>query len=370
MTGLHIAVDGSGLARAQAGVGVYTREILHAMSVERPDCRFTVYLPDGAALPGPTPGIGYRPLPSAPIVGRHLQWPARIRRLKPNAYFGPAGALPLGSVGCPTVITVHDLAIYRNPDWFPGRQPLSTRLVIPRSLDRADVLIAVSDNTAQDLEDMFGIPASRIDVVPHGVSARFRPMSAEDLAIARAKLKLPERFILFVGTIEPRKNLATLLEAWAMLRNRPDLVIVGAWGWRYEAIKEQIGRLGDRVHHIEGLDPTQLPAVYNLARVLAHPAWYEGFGLPPLEAMACGTPVVVSDRSSLPELVGDAGLIAAADDPEAWRRSLEKVIDDSDLAAGMKRRGILRAAQFSWARSAGLTWRAVDRAIETGAARR
>jgi len=365
---LHVAVDGSGLERPRAGVGVYTREILHAMSVDRPDCRFTVYLPPGAAAPGPRKEIAYRPLPNARFAGRHIQWPARVRRLRPNAFFGPVGALPLRSVGCPTVITVHDLAIYLNPDWFPGRQPLSTRLVIPRSLSRADVIVAVSNNTAQDLEDLFGVPPSRIDVVPHGVSSRFRPLDREDLAVARAKLKLPERFILFVGTIEPRKNLGTLLEAWAMLRDRPDLVIVGDWGWRYEGIKEQLGRLGDRVHHVEGLDPAELPAVYNLARVLAHPAWYEGFGFPPLEAMACGTPVVVSDRSSLPELVGDAGVIAAADDPEAWRSALEKVISDADLAASLKRRGILRAAQFSWSRSASLTWRAVDRAIEDAAA--
>ena len=225
------------------------------------------------------------------------------------------------------------------------------------------MVIAVSTNTALDIEDLFGVPASLIDVVPHGVSALFRPMGSEDLAMARARLKLPERFILFVGTIEPRKNLATLLEAWAMLRNRPDLVIVGAWGWLYESIRERIGRLGAGVHHIEGLDPAELPAVYNLARVLAHPAWYEGFGFPPLEAMACGTPVVVSDRSSLPELVGDAGLLAPADDAEAWRRALEKVIEDPDLAADLKRRGIVRAAQFSWSRSANLTWRAVDRAV-------
>ncbi|HVD47990.1 MAG TPA: glycosyltransferase family 1 protein [Candidatus Limnocylindria bacterium] len=350
--------------RPRAGVGVYTREILHAMSVDRPDCRFTVYLPSGVTAPASERGISYRPLPGLPFLGRHVQWPARIRRLTPHAYFGPAGSLPLRSVGCPTVITIHDLAIYRNPDWFPGRQPLSTRLVVPRSLDRADVVIAVSNNTAQDIEDLFDVPASRIDVVPHGVSSRFRPMSGEDLAIARAKLKLPERFILFVGTIEPRKNLATLLEAWAMMRDRPDLVIVGGWGWRYEAIKEQMSRLGDRVHHIDGLDPADLPAVYNLARVLAHPAWYEGFGLPPLEAMACGTPVVVSDRSSLPDLVGDAGMVAAADVPDAWRKALETVMGDAELAAGMKRRGILRAAQFSWARAADLTWRSVDRAIK------
>ena len=267
------------------------------------------------------------------------------------------GALPLGNVDCPSVITVHDLAIYRNPSWFPGRQPLSTRLVIPRSLARADVIVAVSKNTAADIEDLFGVPASQISVVPHGVSHVFRPMSREDLEIARARLQLPERFILFVGTIEPRKNLATLLEAWAMLSDRPDLVIVGAWGWLYESIKERIGRLGSGVHHIEGLDPAEL------AGVLAHPAWYEGFGCPPREAMACGTPVIVSDRASLPELVGDAGLIAPADDAEAWRKALEKVVGDSDLAADLKRRGLLRAAQFSWSRSADLTWRSIDRAI-------
>lgn len=363
MRGLHLAVDGSGLVRSRAGVGVYTKEILHAMSVDRPDCRFTVYLPRGATAPGSAPGIGYRPLPSARFIGRHLQWPARIRRLGPDAYFGPAGSLPLRSVGCPTVITVHDLAIYRDAAWFPRGQPLSTRLVIPRSLDRADMIIAVSAHTARDLEELFGVPASRVEVVPHGVSKLFRPMSGEDLAAARARLNLPERFILFVGTIEPRKNLATLLEAWAMLRDRPDLVIVGAWGWLYEPIRERLERLGAGVRHIEDLDPSELPAVYNLARVLAHPAWYEGFGFPPLEAMACGTPVVVSDRSSLPELVGDAGLVASADDPEAWRSALEEVIGDADLAADLRRRGILRAAQFSWARSADLTWRAVDRAI-------
>jgi glycosyltransferase involved in cell wall biosynthesis len=368
VTGLHLAVDGSGLERARAGVGVYTKEILRAMSVDRPDCRFTVYLPPGAAAPSPSPGIAYRPLPSAPFIGRHLQWPARIRRLRPDAYFGAAGALPLRGVGCPTVITVHDLAIYRNPAWFPGGQPLSTRFVIPRSLARADVIVAVSNSTAEDIEDLFGIAASSIDVVPHGVSSLFRPMSGEDLATARARLQLPERFILFVGTIEPRKNLEVLLDAWAMLSDRPDLVIVGAWGWNYEPIKKRLGRLGNAVHHIVGLDPAELPAVYNLARVLAHPAWYEGFGLPPLEAMACGTPVVVSDRSSLPEVVGDAGLIVAADEPEAWRRALEKVVGDTDLAADLKRRGILRAAQFSWPRSAGLTWRAVDRAVKTRAA--
>jgi glycosyltransferase involved in cell wall biosynthesis len=126
--------------------------------------------------------------------------------------------------------------------------------------------------------------------------------------------------------------------------------------------------MGPRLHHVDGLDPADLPAVYNLARVLAHPAWYEGFGLPPLEAMACGTPVVVSDRSSLPEVVDGAGLVVPADQPDEWRKALERVVGDTDLAADLKRRGILRAAQFSWARAATLTWQAIDTAVGPGMA--
>ena len=290
-----------------------------------------------------------------------------MRTLRPDAFFGPAGVMPLGDVGCPAVITVHDLAIYRNREWFPARQPLSTGWIVPRSLRRADAVIAVSRNTARDVEAIFDVPASRISVVPEGVSPSFHPLGAEDLAEARARLKLPRRFILFVSTIEPRKNLGTLLEGWAMMRDRPDLVVVGGWGWRYEPIKAQMQRLGPRLHHLEGLDPSELPAVYNLALVLAHPAWYEGFGLPPLEAMACGTPVIVSDTSSLPEVVGDAAIVVAADSPEAWRKALEEVSGDANVAADLRRRGILRAAEFSWTRSAELTWRVFDRVL-TGAA--
>jgi glycosyltransferase involved in cell wall biosynthesis len=224
-------------------------------------------------------------------------------------------------------------------------------------------VIAVSENTARDIVDIFGIERGRIEVVPHGVSAKFHPLSADERAEARARLKLPERFILFVGTVEPRKNLETLLDAWVMMRDRPDLVVVGSWGWLYESIREKMARLGPRLHHLESVDPDELPAIYSLARVVAHPAWYEGFGLPPLEAMACGTPVVVSDRSSLPEVVGGAALVVPADQPDAWRKALEQVVFDTDLAADLRHRGILRAAQFSWERAARLTWRAIDRAV-------
>ncbi|TMG05743.1 MAG: glycosyltransferase family 4 protein [Chloroflexi bacterium] len=226
-------------------------------------------------------------------------------------------------------------------------------------------MIAVSENTARDIVEIFGIDRARIQVVYHGLSPKMHPMSAEERAAARARLNLPERFILFVGTVEPRKNLATLLDAWAMMRDRPDLVVVGSWGWLYEPIREKMARLGPRLHHLDSVDLGELPAIYNLARILAHPAWYEGFGLPPLEAMGCGTPVIVSDRSSLPEVVDDAALVVPADQPEAWREELERLMDDTDLAADLRHRGILRAAQFSWSRAARLTWQAIDDAIRS-----
>lgn len=341
---------------------MYTTQILHAMSVERPDCRFIVFGPPGGFAYAPD--ATYRLLPQTRFIGRHLQWPATIRRIRPDVYFGPAGAMPLGRLGCPSVITMHDLAIYRNPRWFPGRQPLSTRLVVPRSVLRADVVISVSENTARDIVGIFGIDRSRIQVVPHGISPKFHPMSGEERAQARERLRLPERFILFVGTIEPRKNLGTLLDAWVLMRDRPDLVVVGSWGWNYEALRDKMARLGPKLHHLGSVDPDELPALYNLARALAHPAWYEGFGLPPLEAMACGTPAVVSDRSSLPEVVGDAALVVPADQPDAWRKALERVTGDMELAADLRHRGILRAAQFSWDRAARLTWQAIDDAVE------
>ena len=340
---------------------MYTTQILRAMHVDRPDAHLTVFGPRGGVMYAPN--TDYRLVPQTRLIGRHLQWPAEIRRLGPDVYFGPAGALPLGSIRTPSAITVHDLAIYRNPRWFPPRQPLSTRLVVPRSILRADVVIAVSESTARDVQEFFDMDRSKIDVVSHGVSPKLRPMGTEERSEARSRLRLPERFILFVGTIEPRKNLETLLDAWVLMRDRPDLVVVGSWGWRYEAIRDKMARLGPRLHHHESVEPDELPAYYNLARVLAHPAWYEGFGLPPLEAMACGTPVVVADTSSLPEVVQDAGLLVPAGDPEQWRKALERVLDDTDLAASLRHKGILRAAQFSWDRAARLTWRALDDAI-------
>jgi glycosyltransferase involved in cell wall biosynthesis len=361
--GLHVAVDGSGLARPRAGIGTYTREILAAMLAVRPGHRLTLWLPRGIEPPVSSPRLAVRQVPATRLVGRHWQWPARLRRQRPHAYFGPAGLLPLGDVGVPAVVTAHDMAIYLHPEWFPGRQPLSTRLVVPRSMERAHTVICVSRNTAADVAAIFGVPESRLEVIPEGVGRRFRPLDAERTELVRASLRLPERFLLFVGTVEPRKNLDTLIDAWAQMSHRPPLVVAGGWGWGFEATREKMARLAPAgLHHLGEVAPADLPALYSQAAALAHPAWYEGFGLTPLEAMACGTPVVASNASSLPEVVGDAALTVDPGDVRAWCQALEQVFGDPALAGELRRKGLLRAAQFGWETAAERTWRVIERA--------
>ena len=363
MSEAHLAVDGSGLARPWAGVGVYTLEILRALASERPGSRFTVY---STAEPSvDQPALAFRRPPATRLIGRHLLWPARLRRLRAHLYFGPAGLLPLGGVGLPAVITAHDMAIYRHPEWFPGGQALSTRLVVPRSMRRADAIVAVSASTARDVAELFGVEPGRLEVVPEGVSDRFHPMPAERLDDVRRRLGLPGRYILFVGTIEPRKNLPTLLDGWSRMRGRPPVVVAGTWGWRCQDVRERLERLAPEVRVLGPVSGDDLPGLYNLAACLAHPAWYEGFGLTPLEAMECGVPVVASGVSSLPEVVGDAGLLVDPADVEGWTEALERVCGDVEVAATLRRRGILRAAEFTWSRAAQRTWRVMDRVMRS-----
>ena len=228
----------------------------------------------------------------------------------------------------------------------------------------ADAIVAVSASTARDLAELFDAGPERVTVVHEGVSPSCRPMSAAELAGFGERMGLQRDFILFVSTIEPRKNLDTLLDAWARLDDPPQLVVVGGWGWRHEHLRARLEGLAPRgVRFLGGMRPDQLPALYNLATVLAHPAWYEGFGLTVLEAMACGTPVVASSASSLPEVVGEAGLLVEPGDVEGWTAALERVLGDARLRDDLRERGLERAAQFTWERAAAATWQVIDRVV-------
>ncbi len=258
-----------------------------------------------------------------------------------------------------TVFTLHDLIFLFHPETHKPLNRWFLTLMMPRFLRAADAVIAVSECTRRDAVRAYGIPEEKITVIYEGVSPRFRPASPEAIQAVRAKYRLPERFILYVGTIEPRKNLTALLEAYAALQSRNTqhaarLVIVGKKGWLYEGFFRRLRELGleERVYFTGYVPDEDLPALYSAADLFVFPSLYEGFGLPVLEAMACGVPVVCSNTSSLPEVAGDAALLADPTDIRALAAAMERALTDEALRASLRARGLERARQFTWEEAA------------------
>ncbi|MBN1565527.1 MAG: glycosyltransferase family 4 protein, partial [Anaerolineae bacterium] len=222
------------------------------------------------------------------------------------------------------------------------------------AVQHAAHMLVISQSTADDLQNLLHIAPEKMTIHLLGVNEQFKPLPAADVRAVTAHHKLPDTYILFVGTFEPRKNIAGLLNAYAILRaavpDAPPLVLVGRRGWLYQDMFAQVDalHLADHVIWLEDAPFDDLPAIYNGAAALVMPSFYEGFGLPALEAMACGTPPIVSNRSSLPEVVGDAGLLIDPDQPSELAEALRRVLQDSDLHAQLRAQSLLRAATFTW----------------------
>ncbi|MGH2679213.1 MAG: glycosyltransferase family 4 protein [Actinomycetota bacterium] len=253
-----------------------------------------------------------------------------------------------------SVFTLHDTAYLLFPEYHLPRNRIYLRTMMPRFLRRADRIIAVSENTRRDALRLYPLDPDKIQVIPEGVEPSFRPdVEPGVVAGVRDRYGLPARFILTVGTIEPRKNYPTLVEAYASLRARHSevgLVIAGGRGWLFERFFEQVRSLGldDHVVFTGHVPDDDMPALLNAAEVFAFPSEFEGFGLPPLEAMACGIPVVCSNAASLPEVVGEAGVLLPPRDVGGWVGALDRLLADAPLRAGFGARGLARARRFSW----------------------
>ncbi|HMO56610.1 MAG TPA: glycosyltransferase family 1 protein [Roseiflexaceae bacterium] len=373
---MHIAIDYTAAVWQGAGIGRYTRELVAAIVAKAPDLRYTLFYASGGLssnspfvaelqrLCGSYPTVKAVGIPLPPR--RLVQLWHRLRLPLPLELFTgridllhqPDFALPPARAR--SLVTVHDLSYMVHPECAVPGVARYLNSAVPRSIRRAEHILSDSHATRNDMLRLLGVPGEKVSVVYPGVSPRFRPLAPEATADARRRLGLPERFLLFVGTLEPRKNLPRLIEALAMLRDRgrlPEempLIIGGKRGWMYQPIFDAISRhrMEPHVRLIDYIDDADLPIVYNLAWAFVYPSIYEGFGLPALEALACGTPVVTADNSSLPEVVGDIALRVPADDVAALAAALEQVIGDEALRARLRAEGPQRAALFTWEQAA------------------
>lgn len=251
------------------------------------------------------------------------------------------------------IITVHDLSPFLFPEMFSSLTVLLHKLLFSKTLQSVDKIITVSECSKRDLVTYFSIPEDKIKVIFNGVDPKFKPLNKEDVNEFLKKYNLNFPFILFVGTLEPRKNLSTLFKAYYQLKKKNinhKLVIAGKKGWKYQEIFETVNKLNlkNDIIFTDYIPENDLPALYNAADVFVYPSIYEGFGLPPLEAMACGTPVVTSNISSLPEVVGNAGITVDPKDIDMLATSLYEVLTNDSLMKEMTKKGLERAKLFSW----------------------
>ncbi len=306
--------------------------------------------------------------PAVRILWEQLWQPVELRRERIDLLHSMAFVQPL-ALGCAGVVTIYDLSFFLFPQRLPSWRREYLRWGTASSARRATRVIAISSSTKHDIVRLLGVSESRVDVVACGVDDDFRPIESEEqLESLRRKRHLPPEILLFVGTLEPRKNLTTLLRSYALLRQRfdpPPLVVGGPKGWRHEEVFSLAEELGLQKHVLfPGYIPRdELPLWYNAASLFVYPSLYEGFGLPPLEAMACGTPVVASNTSALPEVVGDAGLLVEPTDAEGMADAMYRVLADSELKDTLRAKGLERARTFSWQRAARETARTYDRAM-------
>jgi glycosyltransferase involved in cell wall biosynthesis len=267
------------------------------------------------------------------------------------------------------VITVHDLSFLFYPQGFRALNRSYLQLLTRLSARRARRVIAVSHSTKRDLVQHYRLLPDKVDVIHNGVDASFRPLPADQVAAFRTRAGLPDRFVLFVGTLEPRKNVARLIEAYAQLpKERPPLMLVGGRGWLYDDIFARVEALdlSDEVRFVGYVPAEDLPCWYNAAELFVYPSLYEGFGLPPLEAMACGTAVITSTASSLPEVVGEAGLLVDPAEPAALAMAMEQILSDRELRETVRAAGRVRAQGFSWKETARCTVDSYQRAWTPG----
>jgi len=372
---IHIGLNAHLLSLKQsyrgAGINAYIYHLLRNLGQTESRHRYSVFLGEHHFVDERL-ALHYSRWPThqplVRILWEQLVQPVVLHRAGVDLLHAMAFAGPLATT-CPFVVTVYDLSFLHYPDTFrPWNRWYLSRFTA-LSARRARRVIAISESTKRDVVHLLGVPEDRVDVIYCGVDDVFRPLPAAQVARFRRERALPDRFILFLGTLEPRKNVQTLVRAYSQWQKAdpevPKLVVAGGKGWYYDQIfadVERFGLAGD-VMFPGYVAQDELPVWYNAADLFVYPSRFEGFGLPVLEAMACGTPVVTTYSASLPEVAGDAAILVSPDDEAQLIEAMRRVLSDSALRQEMIDRGQAHAATFSWEQAARQTVDTYERAL-------
>ena len=366
---MHVGVIHYGLDREAAGIGRYTTELSNVLA----DQGVSVHRLWAGARPPQAQGEALRGAYLLPCLLTFGQWQIAhlARRLGLDVVHDPTGAMPLLLTHAARVVTIHDAIPYVWPQTSTRLDWLIYHVWLPRAVRAADALITDSRRSREDIMTYLPVSPERVVVVPLAAGRRFRPMETAEVEPVLRGYGVERPYILHVGSLESRKNLPRLLEAYGQLREwsaQWRLVIVGARRWKSSPIFDTVQQLGlePYVQFTGYVADEHLPGLYAGADLFVFPSLYEGFGLPVLEAMACGTPVVCSNAASLPEVVGDAAITVDPHDVEALAGAMQRVLADADLQQDLRRRGLQRAAGFSWERTARETVAVYERVLAEG----
>jgi glycosyltransferase involved in cell wall biosynthesis len=372
----RIGLDATALPPQPAGAGNYTINLIRSLAVLDTDFEFTIFsYQSGSELIKTDNNMSLNwvilPDKSPP---RRLVWeqtglPGLVQKTALDLLHSPHYTRPV-ALGCASVVTFHDMTFFLYPRYHTLFKRLYFPFAMRNSARSADALIAVSENTKKDILQHLNVPDSKIHVVYHGVDERFSPLyDKEQLNSISLKYNLPEDFILYVGVVEPRKNLIALLNAFRNLNKTNKnlrLVIVGQTGWGYDKVMELVEtpELKGTVLLTGYIPPDELPAIYNLAKIFVYPSIYEGFGLPVLEALACGTPTITTSVSALPEIIGDAGVLVPPDNDQALLDAMQTLLENDSEQNRLSKKGVQRAAFFTWERAARETCKVYQQVLE------
>ena len=360
---MHIAIDAHTVGTGLAGNETYAANLIEALAEVDAENRYTVYVTKQEAFErfaDRWPNVGVRrTLPHTPLLRVPFTLSAELRRRPVDILHVQYTAPPLSP--CPVVATVHDLSFEHLPETFKRRSWMQLRLTVRRTVRRAAHVIVPSESTRRDIIGTYAVRPERVSVIPLAAAPRFRPVEDKgELERVLARYGIRGEYVLAVGSIQPRKNLSRLVAAYSDLRrkrprsNLPQLVLVGRQAWLYGETLRAIEDEGVRDSTILTgyVSEPDLPALYSGALCFAYPSYFEGFGLPPLEAMRCGTPVITGNLTSLPEVVGDAGLLVDPFDTGALASALARLLDDAHLRAELRARSLARARLFDWRETA------------------